>query len=64
MTVSPLSVSCPLCKAKPRRRCVWTDGRRGGVATMYHLERVRKARNAELYPDATKRRVAREMLRP
>ncbi len=31
---------------------------------MYHLERVRKARNAELYPDATKRRVAREMLRP
>ncbi len=31
---------------------------------MYHIERVTKARNAELYPDAAKRRVARQMLRP
>lgn len=64
MAPNPTSVSCPLCGAPVGHNCVWKEGRRGGIASAYHYERIVKARIAERNPDATRKRVAREMYRP
>jgi len=56
LPISPLSLACPLCKAKPNQDCIPSDGRFG----VMHVARIGLAVGKDMEKRKTREKAARE----